>query len=577
MREPVVRSIRGRLLALVVAVAVPLLVVLVWSFWEKLQREHRDARELALRIARVFAAEVGEETERSTALLERMAARAESGDRRSGDCDALFAIVDFFPDYLNLVLFDRAGELVCSATPQPSDAAVARVANQRIRDRIQDDPDPGEDPALLLIDGRWVMVNFHEALSGEGSAGVLALVQAFELGVESFPAGTVVTIVDADGVVVARSSDAAAWVDRSIGDTEIGRLTSTRPEGRAEARGVDGELRQYGFATVPGVGWRVFVGVPAGVAMAAVRSLMFRGAMAGLAAIVVVILVAVWISRTIERPLDSLAGAAERIAREGYGSSVPDDGPAEVAALARSFNTMVEHRSRAEGALVESRTQLEALSKRLLEVQEDERRRISSEIHDELGQAVTALKMDVGGLVQTMEAMTPEQRLLADRILRELDGTIDSVQRIASELRPPVLDDFGLEAAIETDVRLFESRTGIECDLSVAHDGLRLDPAIEVVVYRIVQEAMTNVARHSDATRVEIRLRRRGDDMILEIRDDGVGIRREQVTARGSLGIAGMRERARRVGGELEVEGLPDSGTIVSLRLPLTPREVQVS
>lgn len=563
------QSIRGRLFAFALAVAVPLLVVLVLAFLSNLRREHADARDLALRIARAYAGDVAEANVQSRALLRRMAERASAIDPRSEGCDALFAIVDFFPNYYNLVQFDTSGVLVCTATPQPSDTAVARVANGRIRARLRDQPLSRSAPSLLRIDEQWVKVSFRDVTFGGVTSGVLALVERFDLGVESYPSGTVITVLDADGTVLARSVDAASWVGRNVADTELGHEVTMEDEGRTEARGVDGELRQYGYAVVPGAGWRIVVGVPAGVAMATVRALIVQGVIAGIIAIAVVALLAHRMSRTIERPLAALSDAADTIAREGYGLRVPDSGPREIAALAQSFNMMVDQRARSEEALVESRVQLEALSKSLLEVQEEERGRISSEIHDRLGQLLTALKMDLGGLVKTVEPMSGDQRVLADRIRRELDETIAAVQRIASELRPPVLEDFGLVAAIEAEVRLFESRTGIECELSTGAEELRLEPESEVVAYRIVQEAMTNVARHSDATRVEIRMRVRDGELLVEVRDDGVGIPADRIVARESLGIAGMRERARRTGGRLEVEGLPGSGTIVSLRLPL--------
>jgi signal transduction histidine kinase len=118
-------------------------------------------------------------------------------------------------------------------------------------------------------------------------------------------------------------------------------------------------------------------------------------------------------------------------------------------------------------------------------------------------------------------------------------------------------------------VRVFERRTGIECELSFEQDELSLGSDIDAAVYRIVQEAMTNVARHSNASRMEIRLRRRPRELLVDIRDDGRGIALQEIADSRSLGLVGMRERARGIGGELEVEGTPGRGTIVSLRVPL--------
>jgi signal transduction histidine kinase len=242
--------------------------------------------------------------------------------------------------------------------------------------------------------------------------------------------------------------------------------------------------------------------------------------------------------------------------------------------LAAGFNHMVERRLSAEEQLRDGERKLQALSERLLVAQEEERGHIARELHDDLGQSLTALKMDIIGLLQ---AMPPGQRSpIADRILRTIDSTVTAVQRISSELRPSVLDDLGLVTAIESEALLFEERTGIECELSLAVDRPERAPiraASATAIYRIVQEALTNVARHSNASRVELRLRERADEILLEIRDDGGGITRAQIDDPASLGLLGIRERALLAGGTVEFQGVEGRGTIVSLRIPLPPED----
>ena len=210
-------------------------------------------------------------------------------------------------------------------------------------------------------------------------------------------------------------------------------------------------------------------------------------------------------------------------------------------------------------------------------MEEEERSRIAREIHDELGQLLTALNMDIGGLLRSAEPLDAEQKMMARRIRQALTETLSSVQRISSELRPAALDDFGLIAAIESEVHTFEERTGIECDLSLPEDAVPLGPEADVAIYRIVQEAMTNVARHSHASRLEIHVRQRPDEVLVEIRDDGEGISCAKLTDRNSLGIAGMRERAKRIGAILEVEGTEGHGTIVSVRVPIKSAQTATS
>jgi signal transduction histidine kinase len=176
--------------------------------------------------------------------------------------------------------------------------------------------------------------------------------------------------------------------------------------------------------------------------------------------------------------------------------------------------------------------------------------------------------MDVGGLIESNGTLTQGQKSMVRRIRKLLDGTLESIRRISAELRPAALDDFGLLTAIEADVRTFESRTGIECRLSLPDAPLTLSTDLETTIYRIVQEAMTNVARHSDATRLDIVLKVSPNEVDVVVRDDGRGITNEEMARPTAFGMIGMRERARRAGGAVEVSG--GQGTKVTLRVPIT-------
>ncbi len=471
---------------------------------------------------------------------------------------------------MNLVLLDTRGNIICSATPTAADAKISAAAESIVSARLRDAREPNLETIVLPIAGKWISVDFRAIRDGDAISGVLALEQYVDLDVGAFPIGTVVTLVDAHGRILARSPDGDGWVGRDYSATGVGRKATQAREGHAQARGVDGVTRQYGFTPVTGRNWLIYVGIPAGVGRAAVRALIVNGLAAGLIICAVVLLLALRLARTIKSPLDVLAGAAKRVGADGYVGRVPADGPREIAVVAQAFNHMIESRSDAD-------TALEALSKKLLDVQEEERSRIAREIHDELGQLLTALNMDIGGLLKTAEPLNQDQKTMARRIRQALTQTISSVQRIAAELRPAALDDFGLVAAIESEVHTFEERTGVECDLSFPSDTLSFGSEVDAAIYRIVQEAMTNVARHSDATRLEIKLRQSDGVASLEIRDDGKGIPADKVRDHRSLGIIGMRERARRIGAMVEVEGAPGRGTTVSVRIPVPAARAGVS
>lgn len=235
------------------------------------------------------------------------------------------------------------------------------------------------------------------------------------------------------------------------------------------------------------------------------------------------------------------------------------------------LRTEVAERELAEEKLKMSLEQLRALAARLQLVREEERTSVAREIHDELGQACTAIKMD---LALIGRKATKSQTQLQTKVLSAMqlaDNMISSLRRIASELRPGTLDDLGLTAALEWQAQEFQSRTGIQCNVILPHEPLTLDPERSTAIFRIFQESLTNVARHAQATRVVARLEAKAHALILEVRDNGKGFNAQEPRARRSLGLVGMQERALLLNGELNVEGVPGVGTTMTLRIPLPP------
>ncbi len=225
--------------------------------------------------------------------------------------------------------------------------------------------------------------------------------------------------------------------------------------------------------------------------------------------------------------------------------------------------------------LEQSLRQVRALSARLQSVREEERARIAREVHDELGMALTGLRLDLAwlhGRLSELAAADPSRRPLLDKVnglVKAADEAIRSGRRICTELRPGVLDAFGLTAALEWHARDFQERTGIRCALDTEREVAGLDRDTATAVYRIFQEALTNVARHAEATGVRVRLQETPGWLVLEVADDGRGITEEQVYRSKSFGLLGMRERALLIGGELSVQGAPGKGTTLTLLVPL--------
>jgi PAS domain S-box-containing protein len=245
---------------------------------------------------------------------------------------------------------------------------------------------------------------------------------------------------------------------------------------------------------------------------------------------------------------------------------------AEKEYLVISFRDITE-RKRVEEKLRKSYEQLHQFAVHLQSAREEERSEIAREIHDELGQALTGLKFDISWIGKKLPKGTEELQDKTRSIAGVIDGTIQMVRRISSELRPGVLDKLGLVAAIEWQVQEFHNRTGINCTLSPTFEGLNVDGDRSLAIFRILQEALTNVARHANATAVDISLSLDSRNLMLEVRDNGEGISESAVLDPKSLGLLGMKERALAFGGRVNVVGNPGSGTRVILAIPCPPAE----
>ncbi|HKA42961.1 MAG TPA: response regulator [Burkholderiales bacterium] len=230
----------------------------------------------------------------------------------------------------------------------------------------------------------------------------------------------------------------------------------------------------------------------------------------------------------------------------------------------------VAERKLIEEQLRQSEENLRALATHLQSVREEERIGIAREIHDELGQALTGLKMDLTWLVNHLPAAQKPLVKKADSMFDLIDGTIRSVRRIATGLRPEVLDEGGLAAAIRWQALDFQKRTGIRCTVELPPDGLEPDQGRATAVFRIFQEVLTNVARHANATRVDIALKVDRDNLVLEVQDNGKGIVEHLARNSKSLGLLGMRERALLFKGRVEIAGNSGKGTHVKVLIPVS-------
>ena len=237
-------------------------------------------------------------------------------------------------------------------------------------------------------------------------------------------------------------------------------------------------------------------------------------------------------------------------------------------------STDIDNRKRAEEQLKRSNEELHALSARLQSVREEETMRIAREIHDELGATLSSLRWDLEEVEEIVSESADLSPLTALRqkiaaLVRLAETIIDTVRRIASELRPTALDEFGLSAALQWHAQQFQARTGIVVDCDCSLDNLDLNREQATAIFRIFQEALTNALRHAQATRVEVVMKQAAGDFVLTISDNGKGITEAEKSVRSSLGLLGMRERAHLIGGEIEIAGAAGRGTVITLRVPI--------
>ncbi|MDD2701043.1 MAG: MASE3 domain-containing protein [Sideroxydans sp.] len=218
-----------------------------------------------------------------------------------------------------------------------------------------------------------------------------------------------------------------------------------------------------------------------------------------------------------------------------------------------------------EMRLEEANRQLRELTVRREEAREEERKRIAQDLHDDLGQMLTSLRMEIGVIRLKYGDVQPELLPSLQSVRTQIDATIQVVRDVASQLRPAVLD-MGISSALEWQVAEFKKRSGIPCELVLDEQEMSLEPEQATTIFRIVQESFTNIMRHAQATRVEVRLCRQENLCMLEIKDNGVGFEPGQVRKK-TFGVMGMRERALVLGSELEIDSAPGKGTRISVRI----------
>jgi signal transduction histidine kinase len=580
----VFRTLRGRLVLLVCFATLPALLFTFYAASRERAAVLQRVEKESLLLAQLASREHTHQLEGAKTLLHRLAGvlgqHPEPG--RSGPCpDFLPPLLAGYPQFTTIGILSPRGELLCSAHPAPD--APSFAGNTALQRALRSTEVELGDYTLGPVVRRPVL---HLAYALRDAAGAPRSVLFVGLDLQwldrvveqaDLPRDYALLIVDREGRVQGRSPG-APWP----APDEHTRAELARRVGAARPAAVD----------LPGVGRRFLVATPLrGIPGASVVASLpyapllgeanraFYRTVAALVLLTAVTLACVLFAAELSvlRVLRGLSRTARRFGVGDLGARAEltsDRG--ELADLARAFNAMADALAARQREASEAQERLRALSTRLAAAKETEAGRIARELHDELGQVLTSVKLEVAALERACapppgDTPAPDPlRASVSRITHRLDDAVGSVRRIAADLRPPVLDRLGLAAALQAQVREAEQRTGLAIVLDVdVEEPVDWLPAI--TLYRVVGEALTNVVRHADATQVAIDLRQRGDEYCLFVNDDGRGISAAQAANARSLGILGMRERCLLVGGTFEISSPPGGGTAIVVRIPCQP------
>ena len=329
-------------------------------------------------------------------------------------------------------------------------------------------------------------------------------------------------------------------------------------------------LRSHAALQIPGLQWTLVAELARDEALAPVRTLQAGVITAGVVLAALFFLVAGWIGASVTRPVLELATAVGALGGGARGAQVPVRSTDEIGDLGRAFNRMSEELERTTVSKVE----LEVLAQRLITAQEDERRRIGRELHDDLVQRLAATAIDVGTLERN-PALTPDLRGGLVRVKQTLAALSEDVHGLSRRVHPALLDDLGLPAAIEAECRAFVERGGAPVEIRIDPALGGLDADLTLAVYRIVQETLRNIWQHASATEVSLTLEPHPRGVRLCVDDDGHGFERPRPGERRGLGLASMEERAHLLGGTFSITSTPGRGTRVEVVIPRAPHHAQ--
>ena len=550
----------------------PALGATLYATFEQRTRLRDEADATAVTLARLLAAHLEGTLQSTYQLLQVLNAHPAVLEAGPG-CEA--ALVRLHEShgvrYSGFARSDESGVVICSSPPPSGHAAIRPDLRNRLaagEDFVLSDAQVGPLSGKIVVLAAHA-IRHESRLAGTVIAGIDLTYLTQLAGRIALPEGASFMILNRHGVVLARYPDPARWMGHdAMTNGTFRSIVENSVDSCLESAGLDGVPRLFGYAPIDVAGERFFavLGLPSEPLHLQTNRVLAQ-TLGGLALAVALALTTSVIGgeRFLRRPVARLLATANRIASGDLSARVGlDAAPGELGSLARGIDGIA-----ADIQVREER--LAALSRRVLDVQESERRAVARELHDEIGQVLTALKL----MLQTPRHPSPlaEQARIAECIALA-DRLLQQVRSLSLDLRPSMLDHLGLPATLRWYLHREVERGRFAADMQLYPDDVRLSSELETTLFRIAQEALTNVTRHASAAAVSVSLSVSGRRVTLVVRDTGKGFDVEEARERArrgqSLGILGMEERATLSGGVLDVRS-GAWGTEVRATFPSAP------
>lgn len=583
-------SLRFRLMLLVLLALVPAFVLVIYSAAEQRRLVTEQAQGNVLRLARVAASNQQQIIESTRHFLVTLAQFPQLHEPDPVPCSQLLRdVLTHYPEYTQLGVVEPDGTVRCTAVPDAAPVNDAREAYFQ-RTLASKNFSIGEF-RLGRISGKSVLP-FGYPILNAGSQVQVVLFAALDLGSLNqlaaqvlLPVGSTISLQTRQGTILARYPDPTKWVGQTYNNSSIAAIiTSPGGEGTVETSGIDGAVRLYAVTPLrgePAGDLFVRVGIPTAIAFAEVDQALVRNLLA-LGGVALLTLATTWIGGDVFllRAVNALVHASREVAA---GNSVPTTrehyGGGELSELAQAFDQMVEKLQERERTLQHDERMRAQLLHRVITAHEDERMRIARELHDETSQSLAALmvSLDTARLALAGDSQRAAERLEMTKLIA--DGILDNIHRIIADLRPSLLDDLGLVPAITSYGEKRLNPLGITFQMQENNLDQRLPRSIETVLFRIAQEAITNAARHSGASAVQVGLTRADGHLILQVADNGAGfdLSHQTLDAHGKgLGLRGMAERVSILGGELKIQTELQKGTVITVQVGLPSKDDHV-